>query len=94
MSRVGRARERTAGLAPGDMCGIVGAVGLVEKPAPELVERLLDSIRQSGPEGDGYAYRAGSLLVDLQTAGRSSLRTSPRRALLLASLPDQTGLAA
>jgi asparagine synthase (glutamine-hydrolysing) len=44
------------------MCGIVGAVGLEREPAPELVERLLDSIRHRGPDAAGHVYRAGTWL--------------------------------
>jgi hypothetical protein len=73
---------------------IVGAVGLMEEPALEFVERLLDSIRQRNRDADGRVYRAGILLVELQAAGRVPLGMSPPPALLLAPLPEQTGLAA
>ena len=76
------------------MCGIVG-VGLAGEPAPELVERLLDSIGHRGPDAAGHVCRAGALLRDLQIVERRpSLPISPWRALSLASLPEQTGLAA
>lgn len=44
------------------MCGIVGAVGLVQEPAPDLVERVLDSIRHRGPDASGHVFREGTWL--------------------------------
>ncbi|HKO27658.1 MAG TPA: asparagine synthase (glutamine-hydrolyzing) [Solirubrobacteraceae bacterium] len=44
------------------MCGIVGAVGLRQEPAPDLVERLLDSIRHRGPDASGHMFRDGTWL--------------------------------
>jgi asparagine synthase (glutamine-hydrolysing) len=44
------------------MCGIVGAVGLAEEPTPDLVERLLDSIRHRGPDAAGHVFRDGTWL--------------------------------
>jgi asparagine synthase (glutamine-hydrolysing) len=44
------------------MCGIVGAVGLTREPEPDLVERVLDSIRHRGPDAAGHVFRDGTLL--------------------------------
>jgi len=44
------------------MCGIVGAVGLAREPAPDLVERVLDSIRHRGPDASGHIFREGTWL--------------------------------
>lgn len=44
------------------MCGIVGAVGLAQEPAPGLVQRVLDSIRHRGPDASGHSYQDGTWL--------------------------------
>jgi asparagine synthase (glutamine-hydrolysing) len=44
------------------VCGIVGAVGLAREPAPDLVERVLDSIRHRGPDASGHVFREGTWL--------------------------------
>lgn len=44
------------------MCGIVGAVGLTREPAPDLVERVLESIRHRGPDASGHVFREGTWL--------------------------------
>ena len=44
------------------MCGIVGAVGLAREPAPDLVDRVLDSIRHRGPDAAGHVFRDGTWL--------------------------------
>src|SRR6266446_5275212 len=41
------------------MCGIVGAVGLREKPDPAIALALLDSIRHRGPDASGEIFRDG-----------------------------------
>lgn len=44
------------------MCGIVGAIGLTQEPAPDLVERVLESIRHRGPDASGHVFRDGTWL--------------------------------
>jgi asparagine synthase (glutamine-hydrolysing) len=44
------------------MCGIVGAVGLAREPAPDLIDRVLDSIRHRGPDASGHVFRDGTWL--------------------------------
>src|SRR4051812_21685709 len=44
------------------MCGIVGAVGLAREPVPDLVERVLDSIRHRGPDASGHIFQKGTWL--------------------------------
>jgi asparagine synthase (glutamine-hydrolysing) len=44
------------------MCGIVGAVGLAQEPAPEVAARVLDSIRHRGPDASGHVFREGTWL--------------------------------
>lgn len=54
--------RRRARIGKAAVCGIVGATGLRRAPAPDLVERVLDSIRHRGPDASGHVFRDGTWL--------------------------------
>jgi len=72
------------------MCGIAGIWNTFEKATRHRVERMLDSIRYRGPDGEGYlSYVGGSAgmvrlaLVDLSERGQQPLWSADQSKAIL-----------